>query len=354
VQVRLTEVRGNTGFAEIESVIEPGGERVEPPCPYFGVCGGCDFQQMSYQAQLRAKSEIIRDCLYRIAKFDYPGEIAVQPSPEPFGYRLRAQWHAEPENGRLGYYQRDSRDLVDIDRCLVISDELQRVMDSLRGKLQEMPASGGRALQIDAAIGSDGTGSVYSPGVYSPPGEIEFDAAGERFTFSAGSFFQGNRFLVSNLVEMATAGYEGRTALDLYCGVGLFALPLARKFERVVGVEENGAAIHYARLNAKSAGLPNLEFHTARVRDFLAGFHGEIDLALLDPPRAGTEKETMMRLIALRPRHLVYVACEPSILARDLKRFIENGYAVERIEALDLFPQTHHVETVAHLSSVSV
>ncbi|HSI87564.1 MAG TPA: class I SAM-dependent RNA methyltransferase [Pyrinomonadaceae bacterium] len=351
VEVRLMEVRGSTAFAEIEAVIEPGPERIEPPCPYFGVCGGCDFQQLSYAAQLRAKSEIIRDCLNRIAKYDHPGEIIVEPSPAEFGYRLRAQWHAEPENGKLGYYQRNSRDLVDIDRCLVISDELQRVMDSVRGELPDLPASGGRALQIDAAIGSDGTGSVYSAGVYSPPGEIEFEAAGERFTFSAGSFFQGNRFLVSKLVEMAIAGYEGQTALDLYCGVGLFALPLARKFGRVVGVEENGSAIHYARHNAKSAGLSNTEFHTSRVRDFLAGFNGEIDLALLDPPRAGTEKETMMRLIELRPRHVVYVACEPSILARDLKRFLENGYAIERIQALDLFPQTHHVETIVHLSS---
>src|SRR5690606_18019303 len=134
-----------------------------------------------------------------------------------------------------------------------------------------------------------------------------------------------------------------------YCGVGLFALPLARRFEQVVGVEENAVAIRYARQNANAAGLSNIDFYTAGVRDFLGRFEGDIDLALLDPPRAGTEKDAMQRPLSPRPRRVVYVACEPSILARDLKRFLENGYAVERIEAIDLFPQTHHVETVVQL-----
>ena len=349
VRVRLTEVRGGTAFAEIEAVETPGPDRIEPPCPYFGVCGGCDFQQMNYDAQLRAKSAIIRDSLRRIAKYDHPDEIVVRPSPAEFGYRLRAQWHAVPERHELGYYRRNSRDLVDIERCLVISDDLQREMDGLRADIGDLPAAGGRALQIDAAAGSGGDSSLYSPGIIDHPQDIFFEAAGERFAFSAKSFFQGNRFLVSDLVEMAIADHSGKTALDLYCGVGLFALPLARRFEHVTGVEESGTAIRYARRNAQAAGLSNIEFHTAGVRDFLGRFEGEVDLALLDPPRAGTEKETMMRLIALRPHRVVYVACEPSILARDLKRFLESGYAVERIEALDLFPQSHHVETVVQL-----
>ncbi len=349
VRVRLSEIRGGTAFAEIEAVETPGPGRIEPPCPYFGVCGGCDFQQMTYEAQLRAKSAIIRDSLRRIAKYDHPKEIVVRPSPAEFGYRLRAQWHAVPERKELGYYRRNSRDLVDIEHCLVISEDLQREMDGLRADIGELPPSGGRALQIDAAAGSGGDSSLYSPGIIDDPQDIYFEAAGERFAFSARSFFQGNRFLVSDLVEMAIADHSGPLALDLYCGVGLFALPLARRFEQVVGVEENAVAIRYARQNANAAGLSNIDFYTAGVRDFLGRFEGDIDLALLDPPRAGTEKETMMRLISLRPRRVVYVACEPSILARDLKRFLENGYAVERIEAIDLFPQTHHVETVVQL-----
>ena len=351
VQVRLTDVRGSTAFAEIETIEQPGPDRIEPPCPYFGVCGGCDFQQMTYESQLRAKSGIIRDSLRRIAKYDHPQEIVVRPSPEPFGYRLRAQWHALPERNELGYFRRNSRDLVDIDRCLVLSDDLQRMMDSVRSDVAALPAAGGRALQIDGAVGSDGEGSLYSPGVFDRSREIQVEAAGESFGFSARSFFQGNRYLISELVAMAVADHSGHTALDLYCGVGLFALPLARQFESVLGVEENAAAIDFARRNAAAAGIDNIEFHTARVRDFLSSYEGGIDLALLDPPRAGTEKETMMRLIGLRPRRVVYVACEPSILARDLKRFLDNGYEVLEIQALDLFPQTHHVETIVQLRS---
>ncbi|MDM7923280.1 MAG: methyltransferase domain-containing protein, partial [Pyrinomonadaceae bacterium] len=151
-------------------------------------------------------------------------------------------------------------------------------------------------------------------------------------------------------VETAIGGFSGVNALDLYCGVGLFALPLARRFENVTGVEENPAAIEFARKNAENAGLSNTNFIVDSVRRFLAHYDGgPVDFVLLDPPRAGTEKETMERLIRLSPRVVSYVACEPSVLARDLRRFDEAGYVIESITGIDLFPQTHHVETVAIL-----
>jgi 23S rRNA (uracil1939-C5)-methyltransferase len=349
VKARLAEVRGATGFAEIVEITEPSPDRIDPPCEYFGVCGGCDFQQMDYSAQLAAKSAMIRDCIYRIGKIDWPEEIKVIPSPGEFGYRLRAQWHARPGTGEIGYYKRNSRELVDIKKCLVITDELQREMDRLRGELETMPAGEG-LVQIDAACGDAGACSVYSADLVEPTNKISFTAAGERLRFSARSFFQGNRFLVDRLVEAAVGGYAGGTALDLYCGVGLFTLPLAREFESVIGVEENEQAVEHAQANAEQAGLANIDFYVASVGDYLAsGEAPKPGLVVLDPPRAGTEKETMRNLIALGPEHVSYVACEPSILARDLKRFVEAGYRIESITALDLFPQTHHVETVARL-----
>lgn len=348
-RVRIDQLKGKTAFAEIVDVLEPGPERVAPPCRYFSECGGCDFQQMSYEEQLASKAGIIRDCLHRIAKVDLDREIAVIPSPAEFGYRSRAQWHLNTASRQIGYYKRNSRDLVAIEECPKLLPEINAELKRLQTDFpwENVWAEKG---YIDAAKGDGGVVSLNSPGVLEP-GEIEFAAAGERFTYSAGVFFQGNQLLVPKLLETALTGAEGQTALDLYCGVGLFALPMARKFENAIGVEENPASVDYAVRNAKTNGHANIEFRTESVRRFLRRHDlPKIDFVLLDPPRAGTEKDTIENLIRLNASEISYVACEPSVLARDLKRFVENGYMIDSITAIDLFPQTHHVETVARLS----
>lgn len=350
LRVCLDEVKGKTAFAEIVEVLEPAAERVTPPCEYFGTCGGCDFQQMSYAAQLAAKVDIIRDCLHRIAKIEYQGEIDVVPCPDEFGYRLRAQWHADTEQKKIGYYRRNSRDLVDIQKCIVLAPELNEELDAMRRELPWHTFFADK-FQIDAAVGSDGSVSIHSDELAETADEVEITAFGEKFRFTAKSFFQGNRSMVDKLVETAIGDANGETALDLYCGVGLFTLPLARRFGKVVGVEESEESIEFANKNAEKAGLSNIDLFPASVRDYLASDEAaKADFVLLDPPRAGTEKDTILNLIALNPRRISYVACEPSVLARDLKRFVENGYKIDSITALDMFPQTHHVETVVHLS----
>lgn len=348
VKVEIVETKGSIAFAEIVEVIEPGPQRITPPCEYFGTCGGCDFQQMAYAEQLASKVEIIRDCLRRIAKIDWQDEIAVIPSPNEFEYRSRAQWHVDTKARQIGYYERNSRKLVPIDSCpkLVpaLNDELKRVREDFPWE-----AVWSEKTFIEAAA-DDNDVSVHSPGLIQPP-EISFTALGETFTYAADVFFQGNQFLIPKLIETALGDAPGSTALDLYCGVGLFSLPMARKFEAVIGVEENPHAIEYAKRNAADNGHSNIEFRAESVRRFLSGASPKnVDLILLDPPRAGTEKETMANLIALNAPHVSYVACEPSVLARDLRRFDEAGYRIDSITAIDLFPQTHHVETVVHLS----
>ena len=349
VDVRLTEIKGNTAFAEIESVIEPSPDRVAPPCPYFGSCGGCDFQQMNYGAQLAAKVAMVRDCLHRIAKIEWTHEIPIIPSPLEFGYRLRAQWHVETTSKKIGYYRRDSRDLVDIQKCLVLAPGLNEELEALRRELPWETFYSDK-LQVDAALGSDGYVSIHSVELAEPATEIEIQAAGERFKLSAKSFFQGNRAMIDKLVETAIRDASGQRALDLYCGVGLFTLPLARRFDHVTGVEDSYDAVELAKINSANAKLGNIEFRTESVRRFLSNVvESGLDFVLLDPPRAGTEKDTIMNLIRLKPKHVSYVACEPSVLARDLKRFVEGGYEIDSITALDMFPQTHHIETVVHL-----
>lgn len=344
----IRETKGSIAFAEIVEVIEPGSNRIAPPCQYFGSCGGCDFQQMTYSEQLASKVEIIRDCLRRIAKIDYADEIAVIASPKEFEYRSRAQWHVEPNSRGIGYYKRNSRDLVEIDSCPKLVPELNAELHRIREDFPWENLWSDRSF-IEAASGDDGV-SIHSPGLIEPP-EISFTTLGETFTYRADMFFQGNQFLIRQLVETALGNASGETALDLYCGVGLFALPMARRFGSVVGVEEYPVAIEYAARNATSNGHTNIEFKTESVRQYLAGDPPKnVDFILLDPPRAGTEKETIANLIKLNSPRISYVACEPSVLARDLKRFVEAGYKLDSITAIDLFPQTHHVETIAQLS----
>ena len=351
VAARLTEIKGKTAFAEIEKVIEPGPDRITPPCPYVGTCGGCDFQQMTYAAQLEAKVGIIRDNLHRIGKIEYESEIPIIPSPAEFGYRLRAQWHVDPKKREIGYYERNSRNLVAIDHCPILTPELDDALQRVRAEFDWAnfwPDKGA----IDAACGDAGAVSLYSPDVDLGDPEITLTVGGERYTFAAHAFFQGNKYLIEKLVDLAIGDATGENALDLYSGVGLFTLPLARKFAKVTAVEEYAPAVEFAKMNVANAGITNVEIAQWPVGKFLESISGPVDFVLLDPPRFGTEKRTVLDLIALRPRLVSYVSCDASVLARDLRRFLDDGYALESITALDLFPQTHHVETIAKLALI--
>ncbi len=350
VVARLTEIKGKTAFAEIESVLTPSPQRIAPPCPYVGRCGGCDFQQMTYAAQLEAKVGIIRDNLHRIGKIEYDDEIKMIPSPYEFGYRLRAQWHIDADKREIGYYERDSQNLVAIEHCPILvselDDELQVVRSNFRWDTFR-PKKGA----IDAACGDRGATSLYSEAFDLSDKEITISAAGEQYTFAAHVFFQGNRYLIDTLIETAIGAVRGEHAVDLYSGVGLFTLPLARRFKKVTAVEDYSPAVAFARRNIANAALSNVDLVSQPVGRFLSEYAGgQVDFALLDPPRSGTEKKTVLDLIKLRPRTVSYVSCDPSVLARDLRRFLDGGYQIESITAIDLFPQTHHVETIVKLT----
>ena len=347
--VRLREIKGKTAFAEVENVIEASPQRIVPPCPYVGRCGGCDFQQMTYSEQLSSKVGIVRDNLQRIGKIEYENEVKIIASPQEFGYRLRAQWHIDANKREIGYYARDSRNLIPIAHCPILVPELDDALQKVRADIEWekfWPEKGA----IDAACGDDSSVSLYSADIDLGDNEIIFSAAGEHYTFAAHSFFQGNKYLIETLIETAIGDATGEHALDLYSGVGLFTLPLARRFKRVTAVEDYLPAVEFALENIAKAGLQNVEVVRKPVGKFLSeGSRARIDFVLLDPPRSGTEKKTVLDLIKFRPAIVSYVSCDPSVLARDLRRFLDGGYQIESITAIDLFPQTHHVETIVRL-----
>ena len=352
-RVRVESSRGRALFASVVEILEPSPARVEPPCPYFGRCGGCDFQQLDYDAQLAAKADIIRDCLRRVARVEPPADITVEPSPAQWHYRSRARWQLDSRRRHLGYYERGTHRVCDVVECPVVTPPLQAALDSLREAARDASLPAG-AAEFHAVAGDEGVGLA-------PPVEESHARAqtrtmgGERYSFDAECFFQINHALLDALVREGLRDASGHTALDLYCGVGLFTLPLARRFKRVWGVEGNARAARFARRNLAQAGLENARVEASPVGDWLERRVAEpfaADFVLLDPPRAGADAQTLAALISLRPAHISYVSCDPATLARDLRALTDSGYHLASVHALDMFPQTHHVETVVHLRAL--
>lgn len=350
-RVRIVDIKKRMAFAEVVELKHPGVKRVDPPCKHFGVCGGCDFQQLKYGAQLDAKVGIIRDCLQRIGKISYDGEIDVIASPHEFGYRSRARWHLDRTKKTVGYFRRDSHEVVNIGSCPILTPGLQSTLEYIRESMDWSSIWSDRA-EMEAGTGEEGRVSMYSADMAETTAELSFVNAQDEYSFSARTFFQANKFLIGALIETAIAGATGKTAFDLYSGVGLFAIPLARQFESVVAVEENEIANDFAVRNVERARLTNVKHVGSSVISYLNSVDGgeSPDFVLIDPPRSGTERQSIPAIVKLCPSEISYVSCEPSILARDLKTFLDSEYQIDRITAIDLFPQTHHVETVVRLS----
>ncbi len=348
LRVRVEREQGNVLFASIEEIVTPSPLRIEPPCPYFGRCGGCDFQQLTYEAQLIAKAEIIRDCLRRIARLESVPDFVVTPSPDNWRYRMRAMWQIDREQRAIGYYERGSRRVCDVVDCAVLRPALQEKLEEVRAtEWRQFPEG---LKHLDVVQGENGVS--FAPefaGFHTS--ELSLTVRGEVYQFNAEAFFQINPSLLEPLIDFALGDASGESVLDLYCGVGLFTLPLARRFKNVVGVEANSAAVRFARRNLHNAELANARVITATVTDwFRTGPVGPVDFVLLDPPRAGAESVVIKGIVDLRPGAISYVSCDPATLARDLKKLTAAGYAIDSIAAFDLFPQTHHVETVVRLS----
>jgi 23S rRNA (uracil1939-C5)-methyltransferase len=349
LRVIIDRQQGNVLFASIQEIITPSPMRIEPPCPYFGRCGGCDFQQLEYKAQLVAKAEIIRDCLRRIGGLrDFP-DFDVQSASE-WRYRARAVWQLDNEQQTIGYYERGSRRVCDVADCAVLVPELQQTLERVRKTPWHLIPTDVQHLQ---AVSADSGVSLSPPFSEFLTKELTLKIGDEVYSFNAEAFFQINQQLLKSLIDFALKDVQGETALDLYCGVGLFTLPLARRFKQVIAIESNPVATRFARQNVQQAKLENARIVTANVSEWIGTATltgGRCDLVLLDPPRVGAESAVIKGIVELAPLQISYVSCDPATLARDLKKLIAGGYAISSIAAFDMFPQTHHVETVVRLT----
>jgi len=377
------------------SLLAASPERATPPCRHFTECGGCHYQHIPYEAQLRYKTQILQEALGRIGRIAWDGPITVHASP-PLGYRNRAQWKVRPVargNGQqqgsgaiaLGYFRAGSSALCAVEECPILSPRLEETMAALSAALakgeftaalREIEAfvdAGGKKVLLNASfagfpVAADRLGAKFRDAVpwleslllidttrdrmeLFGPGFLKYEAGGATYRVGHMSFFQVNRFLVEEMAATVAkeAAEGGRLALDLYSGVGLFTLPLAKSYERVISVEANPASARDLEENIRT-NQSHADPQNASVEDFLLKWKETPDLAVLDPPRAGVEPGALARLAELAPARIIYVSCEPSTLARDLAALVREGYALEEVHLFDLFPETFHIESLVRLA----
>lgn len=412
LRVRLVEARSRFGRGVIEAIETPSPDRVDAPCAYFGRCGGCRLQHVAYPAQLAFKEKQVRDCLERIGGLP-PFELRpILPAPEVLGYRNKMEFTVAPSAAgpALGLHEAERYDSVlDIERCLLQSDVMNTLLAETRQALRarglsvyETGADGeGRGLLRFVTLREGRrTGQAMVNVVVSAPdvqalapvatevharvpatasvvlnvndtkasvavGTEEHlllgrDTITERlddvvFEISANSFFQTNTVQAERLfalVDDACALTGTETVIDLYSGTGAISLLLARKSRHVYGIELAAAAVADAVRNARANGIENCAFLAGEVRHALPELVRQDmkpDVVVADPPRAGFHPKALATLAALAPARLVYVSCNPATLARDVGDLVRQGYALEWVQPVDMFPQTPHIEAVARL-----
>jgi len=350
LRVRLVEHRPDYGRAEILEILSPGPGRRPDPIPELADWGGCDLQHLEDDLQPRLKAAAVRETLERLGKVDLaalPGGVELLTG-EPWHYRLRTQLHTDVVDGavRVGYHARGTNDLIPVYRCPLLVPELETLLPTLPSRLGSAPP---RRLDLAAGEAGDAAAVSVAPVVGDlPHGEVRLAVSGLTYAYDARCFFQGHRGLLPRLVEKTVGPWSGGVAYDLYCGVGLFALALAQRYDRVVGVEGERIAARYARTNARRNRLPHAEVVAQALESWISQLPAGVSRVIVDPPRAGLSPAVRKVIVDRRPERLTYVSCHPAALARDLRQLAET-YALESLTLIDMFPQTGHMEAVAQL-----
>lgn len=395
IEAEITEQKKKLARARVTRLLKPAPDRVEPACPHFGVCGGCDYQHISYDAQLKFKEQILRETLWRIGRVDWKEPITIHKSP-PWEYRNRAQWKVRPNPGHssgintiaksIGYFRARSAELCPVETCSIISSRLLLTFQALRRaftigtlpdtirEIETFADGGDSQILLTASCAAfprkpealfaqlqqlipwarsvllqDVTGSRMS---LFGPGFLEYEILERKLRVGHLSFFQVNRFLTAEMMKtVCDLAGRGELAFDLYAGVGLFAGFLADRFAETVAVEADPASArdlqnvtvgrHGITVENKPAGRFLADFSRKRVR--------RVDAVVVDPPRAGLEADVLQRIIAIGSHRLIYVSCDPSTLARDLAKLCSSMYTLREVHLFDMFPQTYHIESVAFL-----
>jgi len=352
VRVRIHRNHKNYSEADLMEVLEPSPHRVEAPCYLFGTCGGCQYQNMAYPQQLEWKRDQVTGLLKHMAQIEHFVEPVIG-SPQQYHYRSKITPHFNPPRDGtitdIGFLANSSRyRVIDVPQCQIAMLELNARLTTLRDEVRARAAKYKKAatLLMRASQGE----------VLTESSQIATEIVdGIRFEFQAGDFFQNNPFIlpafVKHVADEARAG-GSRYLIDAYCGSGLFGLSCAKYFEEVIGIEISESSVAKAKHNAELNGITHAKFMAGSAEAIFAGVtRPAADTAVIvDPPRAGCSEDFLKQLFTYGPATVVYVSCNPATQMRDLVKFVEAGYALEKVQPFDLFPQTRHLECVMTFS----
>ena len=365
----VNEKRGHVR-AELVEVLEPSPERIVPKCKHFGVCGGCHYQHLPYQAQLTAKTEILRDQLTRIGKIENPPVMQIVPSSTEWNYRNHVQFHLTSD-GKLGYIDVHSRSVIPISECHLP----EQTLNALWPALEFDPGLGLERVSLRLGVDDETMLVLESESPEAPELELEAnlsvvhltdndvvvmagddhltmrvnDRVNDRlFHVSAASFFQVNTEMAGKMAVHLLAHLcvsPATTLLDVYCGVGLFSAFFAPRVGRLIGIESSPSACEDFTVNLDE--FDNVELFEAPAEDVLPALDVNPDIVILDPPRAGVDKRVLDALLDRGPKRIAYISCDPSTLGRDAARLIAGSYRLAHVTPFDLFPQTSSIESIS-------
>lgn len=386
VEVEIKSDKKSYYECEIKEVIKKSELRTDPPCQYYTVCGGCDIQHTSYENQLKLKLEMFKDQLSRIGKINIePSQII--PSQQPFGYRNRAQLKFDGKN--LGFYKRESHQVVDIHDCLLLKEDLLEIIAPLKKflikygiipenihvfsnhkneKLIKFIFEDSHQLSniipkieiYQEEINPEIKGVCFESGkdrIELGQRSIFYQVSRYKYRVSMDSFFQVNIYQIENLIEVVVRHLQNigsKKVVDFYCGVGTFAIPAGFVAQEVLGIEANESAVKDAKSNTGHNNLENTKFLKAKTEKGIKyALDFKPDTVIFDPPRSGIGERVIKEIGKINQvENIVYVSCNPSTLARDIVYFEKEGFWVEEIKLIDMFPQTHHIESVSLLRKI--
>jgi 23S rRNA (uracil1939-C5)-methyltransferase len=377
-EIAITGQKERFARGRMVRLLEVSADRITPPCPYFSICGGCHYQHLGYTQQIELKRDLVRDQLERIGKLTNLPEIQITPSPTPLGYRNQVQFHpTRSENAdapiHLGFICASSDEVLPIEKCLLIPDEMNELLSQI--ELESESGINRLAMRMDG----DGEIMLVFEGESDEPPELSIElpvsstylspdgrslnlggndalvyrVLGKEFLVSPESFFQVNLPVAEEMVGHVLSLVEGQEKLEileLYSGVGLFTRFLAPHASQLTAIESAPSACFDFAGNLDE--FEHISLYEGAVETILPELVKQIkpiDLVVLDPPRAGLNARARQALVDLAPQQIIYISCDPSTLARDLKYFSEAGYSLQSVHAFDMFPQTAHVETMTVL-----
>ena len=343
--------------AQVVEVLASSPHRVEPPCPYFGPCTGCQWQHIEYQHQLHTKRQMVVDALANVSGFTDTLVLSTLPSQEQYGYRNHARFTVGRRKGELGFVNRETRRFIVVQECLLMHPWINEALGQLQGKCAE-------TSQLSIRYGVNTNDFLIQPAMKSPEVPLQSgrkyyieSLSGQVYRIAASSFFQVNTRQAEQMVELvrdelhisenADTSSAPSVLVDAYAGVGTFAIMLAPYADKVLAIEESKSAVRDAQINAR--GMEGVQFLLGKTEEVLEQMEERPQGVILDPPRAGCHRDTLDALIQLAPRRVVYVSCDLDTLARDLGILCGGPFQLERVRPVDMFPQTHHVECIASL-----